>query len=181
MRDKLARLIRAILALPLLNAACGPVEQPKWLKTVVAYEVPVPNAADKARLVGILRKDAAAEGFHVDVETEDQLKVQSEVSPMTFAAGVWRGKNDEEPIANAMDFQDRIGRVWVTFALGQYPARSARFREAVVSDIKGAFPEAASLPIMPNGGLPLTRDLIRTPSGYTVNPSAASKYEEQGQ
>jgi hypothetical protein len=30
---------------------------------------------------------------------------------------------------------------------------------------------------MPNGAIPLTRDLIRTPKGYVVSPAAAAKYE----
>lgn len=178
-RSDLERAI--ILVLPLLGAACGPVEQPKWLETVAAYEVPIPAATDKARFLEILRNDAKPEGFHVDAATDEELKTLSEVSPITFSAAVWRGKDDDEPIASAMDFQDRIGRVWISFSLGQDPARSARFRNAVVSDIKAAFPGTASLPIMPNGSIPLTRDLVRAVSGYTVNPTAASKYEDKGQ
>jgi hypothetical protein len=167
-----------ILALPLLSGACGSVEQPKWLKNVAAYEVPLPTAADKVRFLDLLRKDAGEEGFHVDAASDEELKTLSEVSPITFNAAVWRGKDDDEPIASAMDAQDHIGRVWLSFSLGQDPARSARFRELVVSDIKGAFPETAQLPIMPNGAIPNPEDLIRTASGYSVNPSAAAKYDE---
>lgn len=168
-----------VLALPLLSGACGPVEQPKWLKNVAAYEVPLPTAADKARFLDLLRNDAKKEGFHVDAATDEELKTLSEVSPISLNAAVWRGKNDDEPIASAMDAQDHIGRVWLSFSLGKDPTRSARFRESVVSDIKTAFPKTASLPIMPNGAIPNPEDLIRTASGYSVNPSAASKYEKQ--
>jgi hypothetical protein len=77
-----------------------------------------------------------------------------------------------------MDFEDRLGRVWISFSLGEDPVRSRQFREGLVPAIKDGWPETASLPIMPNGGIPLTRDLVRTPQGYIVNPAAAAKYEE---
>src|SRR3546814_8189603 len=79
----------------------------------------------------------------------------SEVSPQTFNATVWRGKDDEEPIASAMDFQDRLGRVWVSFSLGQDPARSHQFQMSLMPAVRDRWPETASLPIMPNGGIPL--------------------------
>ena len=88
------------------------------------------------------------------------------------------GGDDEESMASAMDFEDRIGRVWISFPLGQDPNHSSRFREALVAKIKKEWPDTASLPIMPSGAIPLTRDLVRTSSGYIVNPSAAAKYNE---
>lgn len=171
-------MIRMALGLSLICTACGVTEQPKGTKTVAAYEVPLPTAADKARFVELLRKEAEAKGYHVDVATPHELKIQSEVSPITFNAAVWRGKDDEESIASAMDFQDRIGRVWIGFPLGQNPRLSARFRNSLVPKIKTEWPNTASLPIMPNGAIPLTEDLVRTPSGYFVKPSAAAKYDE---
>ena len=95
---------------------------------------------------------------------------------MTFNAAVWRGKNGEEPIASAMDFGDRLGRVWMTLTLGEDPASACQFREALVPAIRDKWPETASLPIMPNGGIPLTEDLMRTSDGYIVKPTAAAKY-----
>lgn len=100
----------------------------------------------------------------------------SEASPITFSASVWRGENDEESIASAMDFQDRIGRVWIAFSLGHDPDRSKRFRERLLPRIRSVWPDTASLPIMPSGAIPLTRDLVRTPSGYVLNPSAAERF-----
>ena len=126
----------------------------------------------------MLRKQAEAAGFHVDAATDEELKITSEVSRQTFNATVWRGRDDDEPIASAMDFEDRLGRVWISFSRGEDVARSTRFREALVPAIKRDWPETASLPIMPNGAIPLTRDLIRTPSGYIVRPEAASKYHD---
>ena len=166
-------MLRVVLSLSLICAACGAVEQPKSAKTVAAYEVPLPTPSDKRRF-----QKAEAAGFHVDAATDEELKATSEASRQTFNATVWRGKDDEEPIASAMDFEDRLGRVWVSFSLGEDPARSRHFREGLVPAIKDGWPETASLPIMPNGGIPLTKDLVRTPQGYIVKPSAAAKYEE---
>jgi hypothetical protein len=171
-------MLRLVLGLALICAACGPVEQPKSAKTVAAYEVPLPTPSDKRRFLELLTQKAEAAGFHVDAATDDELKATSEVSPQTFNAAVWRGKDDEELIASAMDFEDRLGRVWISFSLGEDPVRSRRFREELMRAIKDGWPKTASLPIMPNGGIPLTRDLVRTPQGYIVNPSAAAQYEE---
>jgi hypothetical protein len=168
-------MLRLILCLFVSCTACSVAEQSKWTKTVAAYEVPLPTAADKAWFIQVLRKEAEAEGFHVDAASPDEMAMQS------FDASVWRGKDDEESIASAMDFPDRIGRVWIGFPLGQDPGRSKRFRERIVPKIKAIWPDTASLPIMPNGAIPLTEDLVRTPSGYVVKPSAAAKYADEGQ
>jgi hypothetical protein len=169
-------MLRLILGLSVICTACSVAEQPKWAETVAAYEVPLPTGTDKARFIQLLRQEGEAQGFHVDASTADELAIRSEVSPMTFSASVWRGKDDEESMASAMDFEDRIGRVWIAFPLGQDPARSARFRETLVPEIKRLWPATASLPIMPSGAIPLTEDLMRTASGYSVKPSAAAKY-----
>lgn len=170
-------MLRSLLSLLFACAACGVVEQPKSARTVEAYEVPLPTSSDRKRFLTILTEKAEAAGFHVDSATDEQLKVTSEVFPQTFNATVWRGKDDEEPIASAMDFQDRLGRVWISFSLGKDSARSRRFRESVMPAIKAEWTGTASLPIMPTGAIPLTEDLVRTPQGYIVKPSAAAKYE----
>jgi len=169
-------MLRAILISVLVCSGCGAVHQPKSAKTVAAYEVPLHTVSDKQRFLALLSAKARAAGFHVDAATNDQLKVTSQVSPQTFNATVWRGQDDEEPIASAMDFQDHLGRVWISFSLGEGPLRSRKFEEALMPAIKREWPATASLPIMPNGAIPLTQDLIRTPNGYVVKPAAASKY-----
>lgn len=174
-------MLRIVLALSLACAACGVVQQPKSAKTVAAYEVPLPTASDKQRFLALLSTKAEAAGFHVDASTDDELKIASEVSPQTMNATVWRGKDDEEPIASAMDFEDRLGRVWISFSLGEDPLRSRRFRESLMPAVEDQWPATASLPIMPSGAIPLTRDLIQTPKGYVVNPAAASKYQAQSE
>lgn len=167
-----------VTGLSIICAACAVAEQPEWARTVAAYEVPLPTAADKARFLGLLKREAEGVGFHVDAATPEELKVLSEVSPMTFSASVWRGEDDEESMLSAMDFKDRIGRVWIGFPRGQDPHRSTQFRERLVFKIRAIWPETASLPIMPSGAIPLIADLIRTPSGYVVNPAAAAKYND---
>ena len=170
-----------VTGLSIICAGCGVAEQPEWAKTVAAYEVPLPTAADKARFLGLLKQEAEVAGFHVDASTPEELKVRSEISPMTFSASVWRGDDDEESMLSAMDFQDRIGRVWIAFPRGQDAHRSTRFRESLVPKIRSVWRETASLPIMPSGAIPLTADLVRTPSGYVVNPAAAAKYNDDVQ
>lgn len=43
--------------------------------------------------------------------------------------------------------------------------------------IKDGWSETSSLPIMPNGAIPPTSDLVRTPQGYIVKPGSAAKYD----
>ena len=135
------------------------------------------SAAAKKAAATRKRNEAKAHGYHVDAASEAELRNMSKVSPITFNASVWRG-NDEESMASAMDFADRIGRVWIAFPRGEDAERSTRFREALMPKIKQRWPDTASLPIMPTGAIPLTEDLLRTPSGYVVKPSAAAKYEQ---
>lgn len=171
-------MLRNTIWIFLLCAAGGPAPQPESLKTVAAYEVPLPSAADKTRFVSLLQKVAQANGYHVDAASPSELEVLSKVSPITFNASVWRG-DDDESMASAMDYPDSIGRVWISFPRGEDPSRSTRFRETLIPEIKRVFPGTSPLPIMPNGAIPLPRDLVRTPMGYEVKPSAASIYQDR--
>lgn len=175
---RVASMFRFAILLSVTAVACGPVEQPESNWTVAAYEVPLPTAEDKVQFLALLSEVGEAEGYHVDFATLSELEAMSEVSPIGFNASVWRG-DDEESMASAMDFQDRIGRIWISFPRGEDPIRAEKFRNLLVPRIKAEWPAMASLPIMPSGAIPLTDDLVRTPSGYEVNPNAASKYEER--
>jgi hypothetical protein len=139
----------------------------------------LPTASDKQRFLRLLSDKAATAGFHVDSATDEELRANSQVSPQTFNATVWRGKNDDEAIASAMDFEDRLGRVWISFSVGEDPDRSRQFRDSLMPAVKSTWTDTASLPIMPNGAIPLPRDLLRTPQGYVVKASAAGKYADQ--
>ncbi len=163
--------------LPLLALLCfGCVaQQPESARTVAAFEVPLPTSTDKQEFLEVLREVSEARGYHVDAWSDGELRHISEVTPITFNASVWRG-NDEESMASAMDFSDRLGRVWISFPKGEDPQRSTEFRDALIPKIQERWPETASLPIMPNGAIPLPDDLVRTPSGYKIKPSEASRY-----
>lgn len=170
-------MIRYAPALFLLATACGPARQPDSMKTTAAFEVPLHNADDRQRFLALLNEVSEANGYHVDAATPSELEWSSQVSPITFNAAVWRG-NDEELMASAMDFQDRIGRVWISFPKGEAPLRSMRFQKALMARVRQGWPETASLPIMPSGAIPLTEDLVRTDAGYSVKPGAAGKYRD---
>ena len=165
--------MRYFIALSLLVAgACGPVTQPQSNKTVAAYEVTLRTQDDYRQFLSILDATANREGYHLD------HRDGGGVEPFTINASIWRG-DDEESMAHAMDFEDRIGRVWITFPLGENPTHSENFRRLLMAQIMDVWPSTATLPIMPNGAIPLTHDLVRTDEGYAVRESAASKYEER--
>jgi hypothetical protein len=177
--------MRRIVSLALCASlvACSPAAQPESAKTVAAFEVPLSSEADRAQFLAVLRAAAAPEGMHVDAESSEDLKAEAKVSPnfeMTMKAAVWRGSNDDEAVASAMDQFDHLGRVWIMFSRGKDPAQTSRFRESAMREIMLRWPDTLSLPIMPTGAIPLARDLTRTPSGYVVNPSEAHKYDLAG-
>jgi len=168
----------ALGLLAVLCVCCSPVTQPDSARTVAAYEIPLPSTREKTEFLTLLSNVAKKYEFHVDSATSDELRAVSAVSPQTFRAAVWRGANDDENIASAMDFETHLGRIWLTFSLGEHPEQSARFRDEIMPLVKERWPETVSLPIMPSGAIPLDRDLIRTPSGYVVKPSEAHKYQD---
>ncbi len=166
-----------------LIAGCGIAAQPESAKTVAAFEVPLLSEVDRNQFISILRETAAAEGMHVDVESAQDLARETKIGPLfakTMNLAVWRGANDDEAIASAMDLPDNLGQVWIMFSRGKDPTLSSRFRESAMREIMLRWPDTLSLPIMPTGAIPLHRDLIRTPNGYIVNPSEAHRYELYG-
>ena len=179
-----ARMRRLVLAaICAVIPGCGVAPQPGSIRTVAAFEIPLPSKADREAFLSVLRASAQAEGMHVDAESRKDLEGGARVSPnfqMTMNAAVWRGSNDDEAVASAMDQFDHLGQVWLTFSRGKDPAIAARFRERAMREIMLHWPSTLSLPIMPTGAIPLHRDLIRTPTGYTVKPSEAHKYALSG-
>jgi hypothetical protein len=149
------------------------------MQTVAAYEVPLPSQAERERFLSVLRDIAEDHSMHVDAATQAELERKARVSPnfkMTMSATVWRGADDEEPIASAMDQADHLGQVWISFARGRNPALNRRFREETMREVTRVWPETLSLPIMPTGAIPLHRDLIKTSEGYVIDPTKARKY-----
>ncbi len=160
-------------------AGCGVAQQPESIRTVAAFEVPLPSEADREQFLSVLRAAAEAAGMHVDCTNKQELEREGNVSPafkMTMRAAVWRDTNEDEVIASAMDQHDHLGQVWIMLSRGRDPALASRFRERAMRTIMLHWPDTLSLPIMPTGWIPLHADLIRTPAGYIVNPAAASRY-----
>jgi hypothetical protein len=159
---------------------CGVAPQPDNIKTVAAFEVPLPSKADRDQFLSILRSAAGAEGMHVDATSDADLAMGAKASPnlkMTMSVAVWHGSNDDESVASAIDQFDHFGQVWLLFSRGKDPTIAARFRERTMHEIMLHWPSTLSLPIMPSGAIPLRIDLIRTPTGYIVNPSQAHRYD----
>lgn len=172
--------MRWIVFLVLCSMTACVAPQPESAKTVAAFEVPLRSEADRTQFVSILRAAARTEGMHVDVESAQDIANETEVSSdfaKTINLAVWRGANDDECIASAMDQPDHLGQVWLMFSRGKDPQLATRFRESAMRQIMLRWPDTLSLPIMPTGAIPLHRDLIRTPYGYKVNPSEAQKYQ----
>lgn len=164
-------------------AGCGEARQPARAKTVAAFEVPLPSEADREQFLLVLRAAAEVEGMHVDAASGEELKREAKVSPkfeMTMNAAVWRGANDDESVASAMDQFDHLGQVWLAFSRGEDPAMAARFRDRAMHEIMLHWPGTLALAMMPTGAIPLRRDLVRTPTGYIVKPSEAHKYNRLG-
>jgi hypothetical protein len=172
------------IRLTILIAACALIAgcekpQPESIKTVAAYSVPLPSEQDRSEFIAILRAAAQREGMHVDAASRDELEATAKVIPlarMTIKAAVWVGSEDDESVASVMDGHDHLGHAWIMFSKGKDPKIATKFRERVMREIEGRWPDTLSLPIMPTGAIPLHGDLVRTPKGYIVAPSAASKY-----
>lgn len=169
--------VRLLIVVTLFCLSCCVQPQPESHRTVTAYEVPLSTVAERHRFLDLLRREAAAFGFHVDAATDEELRVVSEVSPLTINAAIWRGE-DEEIIASAMNPPTEPDRTWITFAKGENPALSAAFRKRLTRAIIRYWPQMLSLPIMPTGAIPNPEDMERTPSGYAVKASERWRYEE---
>ena len=101
---------RLAIAIALICSACD-ATQPANDPTVAAFEVTLATADDRNHFLNMMREEAKASGFHVDAVRADELKTLSNVSPMTFSAAVWVGKDVKEPVASAIDFKV----IWVRF------------------------------------------------------------------
>jgi hypothetical protein len=153
-------IVSLAICVPLIG--CGPTAQPESARTVAAFEVPLSSEADRNQFLAVLRAAAAPEGMHVDAESSEDLKAEAKVSPnfeMTMKAAVWRGLNDDEAVASAMDQFDHLGRVWIMFSRGKDPTLTSKFRENAMREVMLRWPDTLSLPIMPTGAIPLAEDL----------------------
>ncbi|MBB3911602.1 hypothetical protein [Sphingomonas desiccabilis] len=172
----------ALLTMVLAAAACGVAPQPVSSETVAAFEVPLPQAKDRAAFLAILRDAARAEGAHVDAATDEDLRDTGAAMPqakMSIHAAVWRGSDDKEAWATIMDQADHLGQVWIMFSRGENEELAHRFQRRAMRAIQARWPATLSLPIIDYQTIPLRSDLVRTPHGYRVHPSAASRYSDK--
>ncbi|ATY32306.1 hypothetical protein [Sphingomonas psychrotolerans] len=167
---------RFALAFVAVCSSCAEADQPESARTVAAFEVPLPTQADKQAFLNVVREEASRVGYHLDAATPDELRYLSVASPITMNAAVWRG-NDEEAVASAMDLPDNLGFVWFSFSKGTQPERVAAFRDSVMRRVSARWVQTIRLPIMPTGAIPHRMDLVRTPSGYEVDPLEKAKYQ----
>jgi hypothetical protein len=167
-----------VLLAYLFLSACGVAEQPDWAKTVVAYGIEAPTEKDRSDLIEILRRVARAQGHHVDSATDQEL---AEVYHLTINACAWKGKEDHETLACAMDFEERPGLIYLTFDKGSAPGLNTRFRDAVVDELTERFGALPKIPQMPNGALPLARELVLDGKNYTVSQDNLRRYEREAE
>lgn len=163
-------------ALLAICTACGPVHHPESIRTIAAFEVPLPTVVERHQFIEVLRREAAAAGLHVDAVSDEDLHILSQISPLTMNAAIWRG-DDEEMVASAINPPTRPEKVWITFAQGERPGQFTAFRHGLMRKIIQHWPETLPLPIMPTGAIPNPHDMDRTPSGYVVKPSERWRYE----
>lgn len=74
------------------NLRCSEAGQPESMKTVAAFEVPLPSEADRDQFLSVLCAAADAEGMHVDATSKGDLEQEAKVSPnfrMTMNAAIW--------------------------------------------------------------------------------------------
>lgn len=161
----------ALLALTALATACGPVAQPDRLRFEDAIEVNLTTPADRAGLLAMLRRHAAADGLHVD----DVSATSQSPLGRTIYIGAWRGAGDDD-MEISVDDAGHAGRAWVIFSRGAQPERAARLRRIVTTDIMQRWPQARHIPVTPWGGLPNAGDLRATNQGYEIDPAVAPRY-----
>lgn len=154
--------------------------QPESNRTVAAFEIPLSSPSDRTEFLALIRQVAEAEGLHLDAASDDRLREAAEAIPeakMTVHAAVWRGAEDHQSEATIMDGPDHLGLVWIMFAQGKDSQLATRFRDRLMNRIMGRWPETTSLPVMPTGSIPNPYQLIKTPSGYKLNPAYVSEYD----
>lgn len=165
----------------LLQSLPPVVEQPASFRSVAAVEISLRTPADRNDLLAMLRRHAAAGGLHVDDVSRQVVELQrSDPSFPDFArrsiyVGVFRGTDDDQ-LEVSVDDSGHPGRAWVIFLRGAQVAAATRLREELLGNIRQRWPDVPSVPVLPDGGLPLADDLVQTPTGYRIMRSRAAGY-----
>jgi hypothetical protein len=162
--------MRNVGTLALLAFACGCSRASNdTIKTVAAIEVPLRTTTDHNDLVALMRRLAAANGMHVDDDSEKWGAFQRSLpadepvdTRATIYVGVWRGSRDDDFEVSVSDMM-HLGRAWVTFLQDGRNDLPADKREQALAEIRRRWPDARSVPVLPSGGQPLVEDLRLTP------------------
>ena len=163
--------------------------QPASAQQIAAIEVPLRTPADHADLLAILRHCAAEDGLHVDDGTEQWIQFRRTAPPdeppsarsvltKTIYASVYRGADDTD-LEIVVDDGGHQGRAWLSFLRGTHPELATRDRIQVLDEIMRRWPDARDVPVMPNGSLPLTDDLVWTGTSYAVKPARLAGYAKR--
>jgi hypothetical protein len=156
------------------------------IRQLPALEVTISSASDRADLIAILRRETAFDSeLHVDDATErwQQLYAASDKdgrpahssTRSTINVGVWRGADDEDPVAQVND-RGHLGRAWVMFSDYEGSAKNDSARARLIAALRRRWPDARDIPVMPNGAYPLANDLVWTGRAYIVKAERTSAY-----
>jgi hypothetical protein len=165
---------------------CDYFQPARQIRPVAAIEIPIGSAADRVDLVELLKREAAVDGeLHVDDVTDRWRSLYAasdrdgHPTPVEMRSaievGVWRGKRDDDHEVSVSD-RGQLGRAWATFFDGKHPEKSGKARTRMLAAIKRRWPQARDIPVMPNGALPLSDDLIWTGRSYAVKPDRITAY-----
>lgn len=157
----------------------GAPASPESRVTVAAFEVPLPSAPERRELLDLLRRQAKAEGLHVDAASDEELAHMAKAMPDTVAtidAAIYRGTKDNLFEASVSDrFHPSL--VWITFSRGEDVHLAKQFRDRAMKAIAARWPHTRTLPLTPGGSIPLPDDMILTGNRYLVKASVAANYE----
>jgi hypothetical protein len=186
----MSKVLGLLLAVGLIAVSgCLPGQQPASGRQVKAVEVPLHTPADRADLLAILRRHAAMGGLKMDDVSDRWERFEREaqagrpdptnVLTKTMYVGLWGDSSDDDPIV-FVDDGGRQGRPWLDFFRGKHPEAAAKVRAGLLADIRQRWPGTRDIPIMPNGALPLDKDLIWTGQAYVVKPDRVAQYAATG-
>lgn len=168
-----------LVSILLAVVGCGVAHQPESRRTVAAFEVPLPFEQERNEFLSLVRREAEAQGLHLDAATSTELESISDGGrffTQTMRATVYRGPTDDHAEVVMMDMPDHLGQVWLMFSKGEDPELARAFRDRLMLKITQRWPETLSLPVMPTGAIPNRYQLRRTPDGYKLDPDEVSGY-----
>ena len=173
--------------LALLAQSLTPGDQ-QSARTVAAVEIPLHTSTDRADFLALLRRHARAGNLHVDDGTAEWIEFRRGSHPdeppsvtamlsKTIDISIWRGEEDNE-LEATVDDGGHNGRPWLMFLRGAHPEVATQFRARLLTEIQARWPEVRNIPVTPDGGLPLSEDLVWTGKSYEIKRERAASYSD---